>query len=139
MQKTTGFKTSRHAVFSLYAHLVFVTKYRRKVFNTQMLDLTQNIFNGICHDFEAELIEFEGEEDHVHLLVRYPPKVSLSMLVNHLKGKSSRFLRATFQQHISKYYWRNVFWSRSYFVSSCGGAPLEVVKKYIQNQQRPFT
>ncbi len=104
-----------------------------------MLDFLSQTFSDTCKDFEAELVEFEGECDHVHLLINYPPKVALSKLVNNLKGVSSRLLRITFKQHIAKYYWKNVFWSPSYFVGSCGGAPLNVIKQYIQNQQVPYT
>ena len=138
MNKTTSIRTGRHVVFSLHAHLVFVTKYRKKIFNQQLLDYLKLTFNDVCHSFEAQLIEFEGETDHVHLLVNYPPKLSLSKLVNSLKGVSSRLLRANFKQHVSQYYWKGAFWSPSYFVSSCGGAPLDIIKKYIENQQRPF-
>lgn len=139
MNKTTHIRTGRHVVFSLHAHLVFVTKYRRNVFNKNMLIFLKQTFNDICQNFEAELIEFEGEQDHVHLLIHYPPKLSLSKLVNSLKGVSSRLLRVAFKEHISKYYWKNVFWSPSYFVGSCGGASLGVIKKYIQNQKKPYT
>ncbi|HSX21000.1 MAG TPA: IS200/IS605 family transposase [Gammaproteobacteria bacterium] len=132
-------RAGRHVVFSLYAHLVFVSKYRKKIFNKQMLDLLSQTFSDTCKKFDAELVEFEGESDHVHLLINYPPKVALSKLVNSLKGVSSRLLRITFKQHIAKYYWKNVFWSPSYFVGSCGGAPLNVIKQYIQNQQVPYT
>lgn len=138
MAKTISIPTDRHVVFSLHAHLVFVTKYRNNVFNKQMLNFLVKIFSDICQSFDAKLIEFEGEADHVHLLLNYPPKVTLSKLVNSLKGVSSRLLRVTFKQHIAKYYWKNVLWSPSYFVGSCGGAPLDMIKKYIQNQQRPY-
>ena len=137
MSKTISIRTGRHVVFSLHAHLVFVTKYRKNVFNKQLLDYLKFIFTDICNGFEVQLIDFEGEQDHVHLLINYPPKLSLSKLVNSLKGVSSRLLRANFKQHISQYYWKGVFWSPSYFVSSCGGAPIHLVKQYIQNQRRP--
>ena len=137
MNKTIQIRTGRHVVFSLHAHLVFVTKYRKNVFNKQLLDYLKIVFNNICNSFEVQLIEFEGESDHIHLLINYPPKLSLSKLVNSLKGVSSRLLRTNFKKHIAQYYWKNVFWSPSYFVGSCGGAPLHLVKQYIQNQQRP--
>lgn len=104
-----------------------------------MLHFLKEVFSDICKNFDAELVEFDGEVDHVHLLVNYPPKIALSKLVNSLKGVSSRLLRVTFNQHITKYYWKNVFWSPNYFVGSCGGAPLDIIKKYIQNQQRPYS
>ena len=73
--------------------MVFVTKYRRKVFTKDVLDDMRGIFESVCTDFEAQLVEFDGEHDHVHLLVNYPPKVSISKLVNSLKGVSSRMIR----------------------------------------------
>lgn len=83
----------RHCVFALHVHLVSVTKYRRNVFRKGHLDAMQLILANVCPDFEAGLVEFNGEHDHVHLLVNYPPKVALSYLVASLKGVSSRMLR----------------------------------------------
>ncbi|MFE4254146.1 IS200/IS605 family transposase, partial [Streptomyces sp. NPDC056910] len=85
----------------------------------------------------TELVEFNGERDHVHLLVHYPPKVALSRLVGSLKGVSARRLRQEFPGHIHKYLRGAHFWSPSYFAASCGGAPLSVIKEYIENQKRP--
>lgn len=118
--------------------MVFVTKYRRGVFDGDMLTRCEAIMREVCTDFEAELKEFNGEEDHVHLLVHYPPKVALSKLVNSLKGVSSRYLRAEYTGRINRIGMGSVFWSGSYFAGSCGGAPLEVVKQYIERQKRPL-
>ena len=93
MENATDLRRGRHVVFNLHVHLVFVAKYRRKVFAKEILDDLRNIFSSVCADFEAELVEFDGENDHVHLLVNYPPKVSISKLVNSLKGVSSRMIR----------------------------------------------
>jgi len=129
-------RRGRHCVSKMHCHLVFVTKYRSSVFNSEILDSMQEIFKYICDCFEAELIEFEGEENHVHLLINYPPKLTISKLVNSLKGTSSRMLR---QKHpeLIKHYWKGVLWSPSYFAGSCGGAPLSLIKDYIKNQNRP--
>lgn len=81
--------------------------------------------------------EFNGEDDHVHLLVHYPPKVALSKLVNSLKGVSSRYLRAEYTGRINRTGTGSMLWSSSYFVGSCGGAPLSIVQEYIGNQKRP--
>lgn len=78
-------RTGRHVVYNLHVHSVFVTKYRRKAFTDAMLTRTEEIMREVCTDFEAELQQFNGEQDHVHLLVHYPPKVQLSKLVNSLK------------------------------------------------------
>ncbi|WP_285711160.1 IS200/IS605 family transposase, partial [Microtetraspora sp. NBRC 16547] len=82
--------------------------------------------------------EFNGEHDHVHLLIHYPPKVALSKLVNSLKGVSARLLRKEYAAHVGKYLWGGHFWSGSYFAGSVGGAPLTAVKQYIEQQQRPL-
>jgi putative transposase len=101
-----------------------------------MLNVLAIIFEEVCHKLEASLIEFEGEKDHVHLLVHYPPKLALSKLVNALKGVSSRLLRKHLKE-VPRYYWKGVLWSPSYFASSCGGASIAMVKQYIQNQESP--
>ena len=95
------------------------------------------IFSNVCKDFESELVEFDGEDDHVHLLVNYPPKVAVSNLVNSLKGVSSRLLRKQNHPSIKKKLWNNMLWSPSYFAGSCGGAPIAVIRKYIEQQQTP--
>ena len=102
-----------------------------------MINLLQKVFSWVCNDFDSELVECEGERDHLHLLIHYPPKVSISKLVNSLKGVSSRILRRDFSKDISKILWKGVLWSPSYFAGSCGGAPLDAIKKYIQNQDSP--
>lgn len=119
----------------LHVHLVFVTKYRRDVFNKAILDDLKETFDSVCRDFEAELVEFDGEDDHVHLLVNYPPKVSIVKLVNSLKGVSSRMIRKKNYASIKNKLWGGMLWSPSYFAGSCGGAPLEIIKQYIQQQQ----
>jgi putative transposase len=126
-------------VHNLHAHLVFVTKYRRGVFNTEMLNLCEQLMAQVCTDFGATLAEFNGEEDHVHLLAAYPPKVALSHLVNSLKGGSSRRLRQDFVGRINKAAMHGRFWSPSYFARSCGGPPLSTVQDYITNQKQRET
>lgn len=129
-------RKGRHCVFQLHAHLVFVTKYRKHVFTKEILQAMEKIFVKICDGFDVELVEFNGEEDHVHLLVNYPPNVSLSKLVNSLKGVSSRLLRLQHPE-LERLYWKNVLWSPSYFAASCGGAPIAIIKQYIEQQKTP--
>ncbi|WP_322748906.1 MULTISPECIES: IS200/IS605 family transposase [unclassified Frankia] len=130
-------RTGRHCVFALHAHLVFVTKYRHCVFTDQHATRLEEIMRAVCVDFETDLAEFNGEGEHVHLLVNYPPKVALSRLVNSLKGVSSRRMRQEFPE-LARHYWRaNRLWSGSYFAGSVGGAPLTVVRQYIEQQTRP--
>ena len=116
---------------------MFVTKYRRGVFDTEMLNLCDQVRAQVCTDVGATLAEFNGEEDHVHLLAAYPPKVALSHLVNSLKGVSSRRLWQDFAGRINTAAMHGRFWSPSYFAGSCGGAPLSTVQDYITNQKRP--
>lgn len=120
----------------MHVHLVFVTKYRKDVFDASAIEVLRGIFKEVCADFEARLIEVDGEDDHVHLLVEYPPKVSVSSLVNSLKGVSSRLLRK-FRPDLAHRYWSGVLWSPSYFAASCGGAPISVVRQYIEQQKTP--
>ena len=121
----------------LHVHLVFVTKYRRGVFTKEVLEDLRGIFSDVCKDFEANLEEFDGEDDHVHLLVTYPPKMAISHLVNSLKGVSSRLIRRRNYPSIRRKLWGKSLWSPSYFAGSCGGAPLSVLKQYIENQRTP--
>lgn len=116
---------------------MFVTKYRRGALTDTMLGRCGEIMRQVCADFEAELGEFNGEDDHVHLLVRYPPKVGLSKLVNGLKGVSSRLLREECGSHVNRYVWGGLLWSGSYFAGSVGGAPISVLRRYIEDQKRP--
>lgn len=131
-------QSSRHAKYLLHAHLVFTPKYRKKIFTKEHLDYMREVLTKVCIDFKANLIEFDGERDHVHLLVLYPPTVSIASLVNSLKGVSSRKLRQRFEV-FKKVYWGDkvALWSRSYFAASVGGAPIEVLKQYIEQQDTP--
>ena len=104
MTNTNDFRTGRHCVFALHVHLVFVTKYRRKVLSAAAHETLRELFTRICEDFAARLVESNGEDDHVHLLVEYPPKVALSKLVNSLKGVSSRRLRVLHPEITQRYY-----------------------------------
>ena len=97
----------------------------------------RDLFEETCVQMDAEILEFNGEDDHVHLLVSCPPKLAVSNLVQKLKGKSAYFLRKEYQEQIKDKLWGNHFWSPSYCVVSCGGASLETVKKYIEEQRRP--
>lgn len=137
MNKSNDIRHGRHCVFNLHIHLVFVTKYRRSVFTKAILEDLKEIFASVCQDFEAELVEFDGEKDHVHLLINYPPKVSVSRLVNSLKGVSSRLIRKKRYACIQDKLWAGALWSPSYFAASCGGAPISIIKQYIEQQDTP--
>jgi putative transposase len=127
----------RSTVDTLHAHLVFVTKYPRPVFTGEMLTTCEHLTADICAGLGGELREFNGQTDHVHLLVHYPPSLAVSMLVNRLKGVSSRRLPQRHSTQVRKYLWGKHFWSPSYFAASCSGAPLTIIKQYIEQQNRP--
>ena len=114
-----------------------VTKYTRDGFTKERLDDLRPIFVSVCTDFESKPREFEGEDDHVHLPVNYPPKVAVSKLVNSLKGVASLMIRKKNDPIIRKKLWGGALWSPSYFSGSCGGALISVICKYIEQQQTP--
>lgn len=116
---------------------MFVTKYRRGALTGEMLDTCEEAMAKVCADFGCELAEFNGEDDHVHLLVRFPATLQLSRLVNSLKGVSSRILRRDHMDHLRHYLWGRHLWSRSYYCGTAGGAPLSVISDYIDSQRRP--
>ena len=121
----------------MHVHLIFVTKYRRKIFDGDAIDKLREHFRRVANDFGAKVIESNGEDNHVHLLVEYPPKVSVSSLVRSMKGVSSRMLRQE-RPDIAQHYWKDMLWSPSYFAASCGGAPLSIIKAYVEQQNKPL-
>jgi putative transposase len=128
-------RRGRHSVSNLKAHLVCVTKYRRKIFDNESLEVIEISFKEVAKKMDFKILEFNGESDHIHTLLEYPPKLSISTIVNSLKGVSSRMYgKAGFKKPYNK----DVLWSPSYFVCSVGGAPLETLKNYIENQNRPI-
>jgi len=131
-----GFRAGRQVVFSLHVHLVFITKYRHGVITERIRSELEQSFHKVCSDFESELLEFDGGDDHVHLLVAYPPKVALSRLVNSLKGVSARRIRTQDFPEIDGKLRGTAFWSPSYCAVSCGDAPLDIIKRYIQDQRQ---
>lgn len=126
-----------HSVFSLQLHMVFVTRYRRKVITSVMLERLREIFANICLKTKGHLTEFSGEADHVHLLVDFHPDNRLSALIGSMKSGSSRIIQKEFADDLSKTYKKPAFWSVSYYVASTGGAPIERVKAYIKSQEIP--
>lgn len=130
-------KSHYHCVYDLKYHLVIVTKYRKKCFTEQILERLNEIASELCQKWEIDLIEFGGEADHIHLLLEMNPTIQISKFVNNLKTVTSRYIRKEFPEHLSEYYWERVLWTRAYYISTVGGAPLTTVKKYIENQERP--
>ncbi len=129
-----SFRRSNHSVTKLVVHLVFVTKYRKKVLDAQALDWLQHLFAMVCIELGCTLVAADGEADHFHILVEYPPTLPISELVQRLKGRSSRELRVA-RPDLAKRYWKGVLWTPSYFAVSAGGAPLATIKKYVDSQR----
>ena len=126
-----------NAVYRLVYHLVLVSKYRKKVFTNGIIKRCEEIFSDLCSTWGGELLECSGEADHVHALLDMPPKVQPSMLINNLKTVSSRRLRIEFPDLRTAYRGKPVLWSPSYCLVSAGGAPIEILKQYVENQNRP--
>jgi putative transposase len=124
-------------VYDLNIHLVLVTKYRKKVITKPMLNRLSEIFETTCGKWRCEVVEFNGEPDHVHLLINFPPDVQVSKLVNNLKTVSSRLIRKDFSAQLEQVYHKPVFWSGAYFVASCGGVTIEQLKTYVEQQHSP--
>lgn len=123
-----------HSQYRLEYHLILVTKYRKPCITPEMLEyLTQE-----CHRLlalsEVELLEINGEADHIHLLISAPPQICLAKMINSLKSTTSRLVRKKYADHLAKFYWKPYFWNRSYLILSSGGAPIEVIRRYIQEQ-----
>ena len=130
-------KSHYHCVYKLKYHLVLVTKYRRRCFTAPMLDRLEEICRDLCTKWEVDLEEFGGEADHIHLMLDLHPNIMPSKFINNLKTVTSRLIRKEFSQHLKQYYWKPVLWTRAYCLITAGGAPLEVLKEYIQKQERP--
>ncbi|WP_414590110.1 IS200/IS605 family transposase [Scytonema sp. PCC 10023] len=131
------FVSKGRSVSDMKAHLVLTSKYRRKVFNAEMLQRLGEIVEDLCQKWECKLIEFNGEEDHVHLLFQYFPQMELTKFINNLKTVTSRRLRNEFQERVDQFYWKDVLWNSSYFIASCGGVTISTLRQYIENQNAP--
>lgn len=114
--------------------MIFVAKYRQKVLSVQGLDVVRDSCEAVAQKMDFQILEFNGESDHVHLLIEYPPKLAISQMVNALKGVSSRRYG---QVGLPKPKGKNALWSPSHFAVSVGGAPIEVLMQYIRDQKSP--
>lgn len=131
------FVASGRSVSDLKAHLVLTTKYRRKVLTGEMLTRLNAIVSDLCDKWDCKMIEFNGEEDHIHLLFQYYPQLELPKFISNLKSISSRRLRSEFPERVNQFYRKAVFWNESYFIASCGGVTVSVLKRYIEKQDSP--
>ena len=130
-------KSHYHCVYKLTYHLVLVTKYRKKCLSNEMLNRLEEIIKKNCADWEIDLLEFNGEADHIHLLLEMHPNIMPSKFINNLKTVSSRLIRKEFEEELKPYYWKPVLWTRAYCLLTTGGATIDVIREYIQNQERP--
>ena len=127
------FDSNAHSVFLLNYHLILVVKYRRKVFDDRISERAKEIFSRIAPSYNITLQEWGHDEDHVHILFRAHPKSAISKFINAYKSASSRLLKKEFPE-IRLKLWQEQFWSQSFCLLTTGGAPLEIVKEYIQTQ-----
>jgi putative transposase len=130
----TRLRPGSHCVFRLWSHLVLVTKYRRKVITPKIGERIDAITRAIVEKHGGVLAEANGEPDHRHFLLDLPPSVQPSRLVCSIKTATSRLIRKEYPEHVRRFYWKPVFWSRSYCLLSAGGAPLAVIRRYIEDQ-----
>ena len=137
MTKTSYIARSR-GVSRLYAHLVLVTKYRNDVITPDILLRLQKLSVELCQKWQCDCIDANGEEDHLHVIFRYAPQMQLSKFVNNFKAVTSRKIRNEYDDYLRQFYWdwTKGFWSESYSLDSVGFAPLDVLKKYVENQGR---
>ncbi|MBV9385593.1 MAG: IS200/IS605 family transposase [Chroococcidiopsidaceae cyanobacterium CP_BM_ER_R8_30] len=126
-----------HSVFSVRLHFVFVTHYRRKAITAPMLERIREMFCQVCKTMDCEMLECSGEPDHVHLLVDFHPKHSISAVAGSLKAATSRLVKKEFPVEFAKWYSEQSFWSGSYYVASSSGAPIEKLKEYVKSQDAP--
>ena len=122
-----------HSVFLLYYHLVLVVKYRRQVFDETVSERSMEIFVYIAPKYNITLQEWNHDKDHVHILFRAHPNSEISKFINAYKSASSRLLKKEFPQ-IRQKLWKECFWSQSFCLLTTGGAPIEVIRKYIESQ-----
>lgn len=125
--------TNSHSVFMLWYHLILVTKYRREVFTDDISNRAKEIFENIATNYHITLIEWNHDSDHVHILFRSHPKTELSKFINAYKSASSRLIKQEFESVRNKL-WKSYFWSRSFCLLTSGGAPIDVIKQYIESQ-----
>ncbi len=131
------FVSSARSVSDLKAHLVVRTKYRKKVLTGVMINRLKELINELCDKWNCKVIEFNGEDTHIHLLFQYYPQMELPKFIGNIKSITSRKLRQELPEQINKVYWKKVLWNESYFIASCGGVTISVLKKYIENQDTP--
>ena len=125
--------TNAHSVFFLYYHLILVTKYRKKVFDDEVSNRARELFEAIAPNYKIKVLEWNHEQDHIHVWFKAQPKTELSKFINAYKSASSRVLKKEYPS-MKEQLWKEMFWSRSFCLLSSGGVPTEVIKQYIEEQ-----
>ncbi|ARV91231.1 MULTISPECIES: IS200/IS605 family transposase [Bacillus cereus group] len=125
--------SNNHSVFLLYYHLVLVVKYRRNVFDDDISDYAKDMFVRLSENYNITLVEWNHDVDHVHILFKAHPNTEMTKFINAYKSASSRLIKRDFP-HVRKKLWKEMFWSRSFCLITRGGSPIDIVKKYIENQ-----
>lgn len=133
-----NYRSGSHTKYDIKVHIVWITKYRSKVMKGDIAHRLRELLREICMSEEIEIIKGHVSSDHVHLLVSYPPKLSISKMVMRMKGKTSRKLLQEYTE-IKKKFWGNHIWARGYFAASSGNVTDEVIKAYIENQDHAPT
>ena len=131
---TMDLDTNNHSVFLLYYHLILVTKYRRQVIDDEISEFAKATFVRIAESYHITLVEWNHDKDHVHIVFKAQPKTELTKFINAYKSASSRLIKRDFPR-IKKSLWKEMFWSKSFCLLTIGSAPMDVIKKYIQNQR----
>ena len=124
---------NNHSVFSMYYHLVLVTKYRIKVINDSISNRLREIFDYIAVNYNISVVEWNDEQDHVHILFKAQPNSELSKFINAYKSASSRLIKKEYPD-IKEKLWKEYFWSRSFCLITTGGVTIDVIKQYIESQ-----
>ncbi|WP_153124031.1 IS200/IS605 family transposase [Peribacillus tepidiphilus] len=124
---------NNHSVFMLYYHLVLVVKYRRQVIDDTISNYAKDMFVRLGENYNISLVEWNHDIDHVHILFKAHPNSELSKFINAYKSASSRLIKKHYPQ-VKRKLWKEYFWSRSFCLLTTGGAPIEVIKQYIENQ-----
>lgn len=130
-------RRSSHVQYDLQYHLVWTTKYRYKVLNGKIAERTRELIRQSCKSMDITIIKGAISKDHVHVLISCPPSISISKIVQQIKGKSSRVLLQEYKD-LKRRYWGQHLWASGYFCRSVGEITDKIIKEYIENQQDEF-
>lgn len=126
----------QHSCFLLQYHLVLVTKYRHPVFTNELKESIEQFTRNYFKERTLIVMEINTDKDHIHIIFDAPPNINLATFINGFKSASSRYMRKTFSEELKKYYWKPLFWSKSYFLCTVSERSTQTVQKYIQNQSK---